>query len=111
MASTSILLVLAILSLAPSVTAINLNVNVTDWLDNPGYHNGGTIQEQIQCYALPYGAWGFASHILTYYTVICLAKGISPALPWRELERRNWNVFLGVSGMAFTLPSGSSCCP
>jgi hypothetical protein len=78
--------------------------NITDWLGNPGYTgNGSTIHEQIQCYSLPYGAWGFASHILTYYTVICLFKGRRPSSPCFELSSSRaamiWDVTLG--GLAF----------
>lgn len=44
-------------------------------------------QSGNQCYSLPYGALGFISHILTYYSVICYVRGIQP-LTWKALDRR-----------------------
>ncbi|KAK0745747.1 hypothetical protein B0T18DRAFT_302354, partial [Schizothecium vesticola] len=78
--------------------------DVNQWLKDPGYENGGTIQEQIRCYALPFGAIGFASHILTYLTVLCLALGRSPWRPWRELEGRKLNLAFGILGLTITVP-------
>ncbi|KAK0716013.1 hypothetical protein B0H67DRAFT_465469, partial [Lasiosphaeris hirsuta] len=65
---------------------------------------GGTIQEQIRCYALPFGAIGFASHILTYLTVLCLATGRSPFWPRRKLTGRKLNLAFGFIGLGITLP-------
>ena len=33
---------------------------------------GTTPAEEMLCYGIPYGGIGFASHIITYYTLICL---------------------------------------
>jgi hypothetical protein len=41
---------------------------------------------QASCYSLPYGAVGFASHLITYYTMIALILGRTPLYPWRRLE-------------------------
>ncbi len=78
--------------------------NLVDWLQNPPYSNGGTIKEQIQCYALPYGGIGFASHILTYLTVLCLAKGVNPLVPCRPLRHKMFNLGLAILGILITLP-------
>jgi hypothetical protein len=32
-------------------------------------HKGQTIADNIKCYSLPYGSIGFASHLITYYTI------------------------------------------
>jgi hypothetical protein len=41
---------------------------------------------QASCYSLPYGAVGFCSHLITYYTMIALIFGRTPLAPWRRLE-------------------------
>lgn len=96
-------LVLATLCLLRSVSAADLH-DVQDWIDDPGYENGGTPQEQIKCYALPYGGIGFLSHALTYFTVFCLANGRSPWRPWKKLDGRKWNLAVGILGLVITLP-------
>jgi hypothetical protein len=63
---------LVLLSQLQHATAFSL----IEWLHNP-YPNG-TLKEEIQCYSLPYGGVGFASHLLTYYVVIMLANQRSP---------------------------------
>jgi hypothetical protein len=50
---------------------------------------GGTLQDQMNCYSLPYGGIGFASHILTYITLLALWHGIS-VVTWKRL---NWSRF------------------
>ncbi|KAF8892900.1 hypothetical protein BD779DRAFT_1669928 [Infundibulicybe gibba] len=42
---------------------------------------GHNLNEEIACYSLPYGALGFVSHFLTYYTLACLYAGRSPSGP------------------------------
>lgn len=49
--------------------------------------------------ALPYGAIGFISHILTYYTIICLLCGVPPLCPWRDLQQPRLNMGIAVSGV------------
>lgn len=36
----------------------------------------------LQCYNLPFGALGFISHVLTYYTIVCLWYDRSPIWPF-----------------------------
>jgi hypothetical protein len=81
-----------------------MGFDIVQWLENPPYAEGGTHKEQIQCYALPFGGIGFASHVLTYVTVLCLAKGVNPMLPCRELNHRVWNIALAILGFLVTLP-------
>ncbi|KAK3682870.1 hypothetical protein B0T22DRAFT_445037 [Podospora appendiculata] len=78
--------------------------DVGEWLRNPPYHNGGTIKEQIQCYALPYGAIGFASHVLTYLTVFCLSTGRNPLMPWAHLAHRRFNLIIATIGFLVSFP-------
>jgi hypothetical protein len=60
--------------------------------------------EQIQCYALPYGAIGFSSHVLTYMTVLCLANGRSPLIPCKRLENKTINLLVAIIGLLISFP-------
>ncbi|KAK0645713.1 hypothetical protein B0T16DRAFT_411802 [Cercophora newfieldiana] len=90
-----------IISIAGTTRAFSLG----EWLNNPPYANGGTIQEQINCYALPYGAIGFSSHLLTYLTVLALSLGRDPLMPWRPLRHKWFDIGLAVLGfcVSFTM--------
>lgn len=64
---------------------------------------------EFQCYGLPYGGLGFASHILTLYTIIALAHNRRPLLPFKPLKQSRrwltWNsgtVLLSLIGTAIT---------
>lgn len=57
---------------------------------------GVTLSEEIQCYGIPYGGIGFASHILTYYTLACLYVGSQPLFPWNRIKHTGWGSFLGL---------------
>ncbi|TGO65224.1 hypothetical protein BCON_0003g00170 [Botryotinia convoluta] len=47
---------------------------------------------EASCYSLPYGDWGFFSHILTYYTVIVICCHKRPATPWIDsIPGSTWN--------------------
>ncbi|KIJ95463.1 hypothetical protein K443DRAFT_329225 [Laccaria amethystina LaAM-08-1] len=58
-----------------------------------------TLAKEIQCYSLPYGAVGFASHVLTYYTIVCLWNGRKPMMPWRPVKYSWFDLTLGVVGL------------
>ena len=47
---------------------------------------GTTPAEEIQCYSIPYGGIGFASHILTYWTLAWLWAGKKPLWPVHDLK-------------------------
>lgn len=79
-------------------------VDVGNWLSNPPYDNGATAEEQIKCYALPYGAIGFASHALTYFTALMLSRGRNPILFWRRLRHRGVSTAVAAVGFLVTLP-------
>ncbi|KAM7190203.1 hypothetical protein V8F20_009825 [Naviculisporaceae sp. PSN 640] len=69
-----------------------------------GKTNNGTVHDEIQCYALPYGAIGFASHILTYMTVICLSLGRNPLIPCLRLQNRKFNLAVAILGFFISFP-------
>jgi hypothetical protein len=50
---------------------------------------------QATCYSLPYGAMGFGSHIITYYTLIVYILGRRPLSPWKRLQ---YPFFSAISG-------------
>lgn len=59
--------------------------------------------EEILCYAIPYGTVGFANHLATYYTVILLAMGRRPLMPWRKLDHKILDSAYGVVSLAVTM--------
>lgn len=68
--------------------------------ENPLEPSRGTnLPTEIACYSLPYGGVGFASHILTYYTIICLGFGRTPFLPCKPVRNGKWGLVLAVAGL------------
>lgn len=60
--------------------------------------------DEIKCYALPYGGFGFASHILTYYAMAMICCGRRPLAPWTRLRGpRKWNMSLAIIKLIFTI--------
>ena len=49
------------------------------WISSSGPHP--SLNNEIHCYSLPYGALGCASHTLTYYTILCLSQTPLSILP------------------------------
>jgi len=64
---------------------------------------GSTIDAEISCYALPYGVLGLVSHLLTYYTTICLGFGVRPLKPWKALTWHWWDLSFCLSSMVITV--------
>jgi hypothetical protein len=52
---------------------------------------------------MPYGGIGFASHIMTYLTVLCLALGASPIFPWQNLKYKRFNILVATVGLIATV--------
>jgi hypothetical protein len=65
------------------LNSISVSGALPSWLEPV---KGNTPKEEIQCYSIPYGGIGFASHILTYYTLTCLILGKKPLCPTRPLK-------------------------
>jgi hypothetical protein len=94
------------LVLLDPISAFSVDFNtteITNWLHHPPYSNETTIQEEIQCYNLPYGALGFASHILTYYTIAMLALQRSPWMPWHCNHHRLFDAVMAAIGLLATV--------
>jgi hypothetical protein len=60
---------------------------------------GTTLAQEMECYSLPFGALGFASHIFTYYTIIVLAMGRCPLRPWKLLACSWFDMCLSFIGL------------
>ncbi|TGO42901.1 hypothetical protein BHYA_0004g00270 [Botrytis hyacinthi] len=59
---------------------------------------------EASCYSLPYGGWGFFSHVLTYYTIIVMCFYKRPATPWVEsTPGSTWNIAIAIVKLLFTL--------
>ncbi|KAI9768675.1 MAG: hypothetical protein M1839_003983 [Geoglossum umbratile] len=76
--------------------------NFTAMINNIAHKSPGTTG-QIQCYSLPYGAIGFVSHILTYWTLFCMVKGIRPLMFWKPITKRLWGVWLAATMLVLTI--------
>ncbi|TFK68122.1 hypothetical protein BDN72DRAFT_898396 [Pluteus cervinus] len=57
------------------------------------------IHAEMTCYSLPYGALGFVSHLLTYYTIFCLWEGRRPLWPKRYIKYITWELSIGLVGL------------
>ena len=95
---TTNLLVLSLLILQIAARPFNL----LKWIDNTFPKKGQTLSDELKCYALPFGGIGFASHIVTYYTIIMLSRGRSPWL-WKKSTHWRFDAFLSVVGLIWTL--------
>jgi hypothetical protein len=58
-----------------------------------------SLKEEIKCYSLPYGALGFVSHVLTYYTIACLWYGRKPLWPFSRITFSSFDLALGGFGL------------
>ena len=61
------------------------------------------VQQEIQCYALPYGGIGFTSHILTFYTIWCLWFEVRPLWPAAAIEVHWWDFVIGSVSLVATV--------
>lgn len=59
--------------------------------------------EELHCYNLPYGALGFISHVLTYYTIVCICYGRKPLWPFKKLHNTKFDLVLGAVGIALCI--------
>ncbi len=95
------LALLSILVICNCPTPINAT-SLAEWMKNPPYSNG-SLEEEIQCYSLPYGAIGFLSHILTYYTIGVLSAQRHPWAPWKRNKRNGLDIWLALIGLVGTI--------
>ncbi|TFK64332.1 hypothetical protein BDN72DRAFT_721998, partial [Pluteus cervinus] len=60
------------------------------------------LRVDLACYSLPYGALGFISHLLTYYTITCLCAGRRPLWPFRKIKASKLDIILGSISLCVT---------
>lgn len=75
--------------------------SIGQWLNSALPQPGSTLKDEMLCYALPFGAIGFASHLLTYYTLHMLLAARSP---WSFKRNKHWKMdtLLGVVSLLST---------
>jgi len=54
--------------------------------------------DDFKCYNLPIGVIGVVSHVLTYWTVVCLWYGRRPLWPYHELVLRMPDLVANTAG-------------
>ena len=80
------LFLLATLSTQAKAAATASNSTSSQNQENMRKNYAIRIQDEMHCYALPYGAIGTVSHILTFYSSWCWAAGRAPLRPWTFLH-------------------------
>ena len=66
------------------------------------------LVKEIQCYSLPYGGIGFASHVLTYYTIaMLLALSRRPYLPWLRTIHSKSDIVLTAISIIITITASA----
>ncbi|KAF1925098.1 uncharacterized protein M421DRAFT_424121 [Didymella exigua CBS 183.55] len=99
-------LLLALASnIVTSTAAPTPNVFTDILLPTPNV-TGGPAGE-IQCYALPYGAVGVISHLLTYWTFAWIAVGKVPLWPGNDLDTWAFDLFLSIASLCTCIPTAT----
>jgi hypothetical protein len=62
---------------------------------------------EIQCYALPYGAVGIISHLLTYWTIAWVSVGRIPVWPGQQMRTYKFDLFLAIVALSTCIPIAS----
>lgn len=98
------------------VLALTSNFRLASAAPNPNHFTdlllpspnvtGGPAAE-IQCYALPYGAIGIISHLLTYWTFAWMAIGRVPLWPWHTMRSWKFDLLLATLALCTCIPTAS----
>jgi hypothetical protein len=112
-----IFIVIALFCAAVSATAVSTSSRNEFLHSHRSLTNGSTstnktetlnkIRDSVQCYALPYGGLGFASHVMTYYCIVVNAYGRKPLTPWKKQQYQLFNVIVGFLQLIGTTISGT----
>lgn len=110
MASTTSTLFVACIA-ALLVSNINLasaepSPSLSDILFEHPNITGGPAGE-IKCYALPYGAIGIISHLLTDWTIVWIAFGRVPLWPQHQMDSYKFDMFLAGLSLCTCVPIAS----
>lgn len=98
-----LLVPLIVLLAPPYAHSAPLPVQVPSWLQEMIPEKGGSIQDEIKCYSLPYGAIGFISHVLTYWAVLWLSFGRKPYWPPGRLSAGRTDLCLSLVQINITV--------
>ncbi|KAF2181318.1 hypothetical protein K469DRAFT_261765 [Zopfia rhizophila CBS 207.26] len=79
-----------------------MNLTYEHFLPQRGQN--GTIGEELKCYSLPFGGIGFASHILTYWTVAFLFAERKPLPPFSKLRHSTWDIWIAIISLVICAP-------
>lgn len=86
-------------------TTLAAPTEFVEWVEGQLFPSeGNDLAGEILSYILPYGALGFTSHLLTYYTVLALCFGRQPLLPWQKLKHSWLDLILGALGFLVAVP-------
>lgn len=98
----------SILVLASNIKSASAtsNPSLSDTLLPSPNVTSGPVGE-IQCYALPYGAIGIISHLLTYWTIAWMAVGKIPLWPWHPMKTYKFDAFLAFVTLCTCIPIAS----
>lgn len=64
-----------------------------------------TLEREIKSYSLPYGAVGFASHLIAFYIIVVLSKSRSP-LTWRKSTGKVFGQIISAISITGSLSAG-----
>lgn len=87
----------------PYVHSAPIPLSLPPWLQEMIPKKGATIADEIKCYSLPYGAIGFVSHILTYWTIVWLSFGRKPYWPSSRLSAGKLDLCLSLIQITITV--------
>ncbi|KAJ8113099.1 hypothetical protein OPT61_g4706 [Boeremia exigua] len=99
-------LLLALSSNIVTSSAMPSPNGITDILLPTPNITGGPVAE-IQCYALPYGAVGVVSHLLTSWTIVWMAYGMIPIWPGHKIKHWKFDLFLALLALCTCIPVAS----
>jgi hypothetical protein len=91
------------------------NISLASAKPSPSFHEillptpnvtGGPAGE-IQCYALPFGAVGIISHLLTDWTIAWMIYGKAPLWPGHDMDSYLFDMFLATISLCTCVPIAS----
>lgn len=100
------LLVVLVLTSNAKVASAEPGISFSDILLPSPNVTAGAVGE-IKCYALPYGAIGIISHLLTYWTIAWTVIGQVPMWPWHPMKDYKFDMFLAIVGLLVCVPTAS----
>ncbi|KAF4632716.1 hypothetical protein G7Y89_g5411 [Cudoniella acicularis] len=95
---------LLLILLCPHNAFASPSLSPASWV-KPPVNGTLTMKEEIQCYSLPYGGIGFASHVLSYYAVAMLSNSRSPLTFQKNKHPTVDKILAGVGLLVTTIVS------